>query len=132
MGASLSPPPPRIRLRVGVTGHRVPPKLPIQSEAPLRARLDRILATVIESARQSDSDFPGGASANSGSEFVIVSSLAEGSDRLVAEAGLAGGYTLEAVLPFARAEYARDFHAGIACSVRTIARDRRRGFRTGR
>ena len=110
MGASLSPPPPRIRLRVGVTGHRVPPKLPIQSEAPLRARLDRILATVIESARQSDSDFPGGASANSGNEFIVVSSLAEGSDRLVAEAGLAGGYVLEAVLPFARAEYARDFH----------------------
>ena len=38
-----------------------------------------------------------------------MSSLAEGSDRLVAEAGLAGGYVLEAVLPFARAEYARDF-----------------------
>ena len=110
MGASLSPPPPRIRLRVGVTGHRMPPKLPIQSEAPLRARLDRILTTVIESARRSDSDFPGRTSANSGSEFVVVSSLAEGSDRLVAEAGLAGGYVLEAVLPFARAEYARDFH----------------------
>jgi hypothetical protein len=30
-------------------------------------------------------------------------------DRLVAEAGLEAGYTLEAVLPFARAEYARDF-----------------------
>ncbi len=110
MGASLSPPPPRIRLRVGVTGHRVPPKLPIQSEAPLRARVDRILATVIETARKPDSDFPGGAAANSGSEFVVLSSLAEGSDRLVAEAGLAGGYVLEAVLPFVRAEYARDFH----------------------
>ncbi len=109
MGASLSPPPPRIRLRVGVTGHRVPPKLPMQSEAPLRALLDRVLATVVETARKPDSDFPGGAAANSESAFVIVSSLAEGSDRLVAEAGLAGGYTLEAVLPFGRAEYARDF-----------------------
>jgi hypothetical protein len=111
VGASLSPPPPRIRLRVGVTGHRVPPKLPTESEAPLRAHLDRILSTVVESARRPDRDFAGGASANDGSEFVVVSSLAEGSDRLVAEAGLAAGYVLEAVLPFARAEYARDFHA---------------------
>ena len=29
--------------------------------------------------------------------------------RLVAEAGLAAGYSLEAVLPFARAEYSLDF-----------------------
>jgi hypothetical protein len=91
MGASLSPPPPRIRLRIGVTGHRVPPKLPMQSEAPLRALLDHILATIVETARNPDSDFPGGAAANAESAFVIVSSLAEGSDRLVAEAGLAGG-----------------------------------------
>ena len=110
MPASLSPPSPRIRLRVGVSGHRVPPKLPMQSEPPLRALLDRILTTVIETARKPDGDFPGGTSANSRSDFVIVSSLAEGSDRLVAEAGLAGGYALEAVLPFDRAEYAHDFH----------------------
>lgn len=43
------------------------------------------------------------------SEFAIVSSVAEGSDRIVAEAGLAAGFALEAVLPFSRAEYARDF-----------------------
>jgi hypothetical protein len=109
VGASLSPPPPRIRLRVGVTGHREPPKLPIESEAPLRAILDRILTAIIETARTPDHDFPFGAAASAGSEFVVVSSLAEGSDRLVAEAGLARGYTLEVVLPFARAEYARDF-----------------------
>jgi hypothetical protein len=109
VGASLSPPPPRIRLRVGVTGHRVPPKLPIESEAPLRAIVDRILTAIVETARTPDNDFPFGAAASAGSEFVVVSSLAEGSDRLVAEAGLARGYTLEVVLPFARAEYARDF-----------------------
>ena len=71
MGASLSPPPPRIRLRVGVTGHRVPPKLPMQSEAPLRALLDHILATIVETARNPDSDFPGGAAANAESAFVM-------------------------------------------------------------
>jgi hypothetical protein len=96
-------------LRIGVSGHRAPPKLPTQSEAPLRAFLDRILATIVKTAQKPDGDYPGGQSANTASKFVIVSSLAEGSDRIVAEAGLAAGYALEAVLPFARAEYARDF-----------------------
>jgi hypothetical protein len=109
MGVEFSPPPPRIRLRIGISGHRVPPKLPAQSEAPLRAVLDRILATIIETARNPDNDLAGAQATGAGAEFVVVSSLAEGSDRIVAEAGLAGGYTLEAVLPFARAEYASDF-----------------------
>jgi hypothetical protein len=86
-------------LRIGVSGHRVPPKLPEESEAPLRAHIDRILAAVGAAARQ----------ANTAAELVIVSSLAEGSDRIVAEAGLAAGFALQAILPFARAEYERDF-----------------------
>ena len=47
--------------------------------------------------------------ANGATELVIVSSLAEGSDRIVAEAGLAAGFALQVVLPFDRAEYERDF-----------------------
>jgi hypothetical protein len=86
-------------LRIGVSGHRVPPKLPEESEAPLRAHIDRILAAVAAAARK----------ANTATELVIVSSLAEGSDRIVAEAGLAAGFALQAILPFARAEYERDF-----------------------
>jgi hypothetical protein len=86
-------------VRIGVSGHRVPPKLPEESEAPLRAHIDRILAAVAAAARK----------ANTATELVIVSSLAEGSDRIVAEAGLAAGFALQAVLPFARAEYERDF-----------------------
>ena len=144
MSGELIPPTPRIRLRVGVSGHRGPPKLPNESEKPLRAVLDRILAAIIETARSSESDFGAVPSANAKSEntksdntenqnaknqntknqdtksaiakaaaakseFVIISSLAEGADRIVAEAGLAAGFTLEAVLPFVRAEYARDF-----------------------
>jgi hypothetical protein len=109
MSAGLSPLRPRIRLRIGVSGHRLPPKLPAQSESPMRAVLDRILATIIETARNPDNDLAGAQATGAGAEFVVVSSLAEGSDRIVAEAGLAGGYTLEAVLPFARAEYASDF-----------------------
>jgi hypothetical protein len=86
-------------LRIGVSGHRVPPKLPEESEAPLRALIDRILAAIAATAR----------SANTASALVIVSSLAEGSDRIVAAAGLAAGFALQVVLPFNRAEYARDF-----------------------
>ena len=77
----------------------MPPKLPEKSEAPLRAHIDRILAAIAATARK----------ANSASPLVIVSSLAEGSDRIVAAAGLAAGYALQVILPFARAEYERDF-----------------------
>jgi hypothetical protein len=88
-------------LRIGVSGHRVPPKLPEESEAPLRTLIDRILAAIVDTAR----------TANTATALVIVSSLAEGSDRIVAAAGLAAGFALQVVLPFKRAEYALDFEA---------------------
>jgi hypothetical protein len=123
VSADLIPAAPRIRLRIGVSGHRVPPKLPNESVLPLRAVVDSILAAIVETTHACENDFDGvqsesaknnfNSESNSRfkSEFAIVSALAEGSDRIVAEAGLAAGYTLEAVLPFARAEYARDFAA---------------------
>lgn len=95
----MSPAPSSPSLRIGVSGHRVPPKLPEQSEAPLRALIDRILAAIVAAARK----------ANTANTLVIVSSLAEGSDRIVAAAGLAAGIALQVVLPFGRAEYALDF-----------------------
>jgi hypothetical protein len=81
-------------VRVGVTGHRVPPKLPESAMAPTRLAVDRLLMAI---------------GAIDGGERVVVSSLAEGADRIVAAAGLAAGWRLEAVLPFDRVEYARDF-----------------------
>ena len=119
MSAALHTFPPRVRLRIGVSGHRAPPKLPAEAEAPVRALLDRVLATIAETTRKIEADYAAltpsrplssPASATSPADtFVIVSSLAEGSDRILAEAGLAAGFRLEAVLPLARAEYARDF-----------------------
>ena len=73
--------------------------MPEESEAPLRAHIDRILAAIAAAARK----------AKTATELFIVSSLAEGSDRIVAEAGFAAGFALQVVLPFARAEYERDF-----------------------
>lgn len=93
-------------LRIGVSGHRVPPKLPEESEAPLRALVDRTLAAIAATARK----------ANTASALVIVSSLAEGSDRIVAAAGLAAGFALQAVLPFEKAEYERDFETPMSRS----------------
>jgi hypothetical protein len=93
-------------LRIGVSGHRVPPKLPEESEAPLRALVDRTLAAIAATARR----------ANTASTLVIVSSLAEGSDRIVAAAGLAAGFALQAVLPFEKAEYERDFETPMSRS----------------
>jgi hypothetical protein len=87
------------RLRIGVSGHRVPPKLPEQAEAPLRARIEGLLTAVTAMARRR----------NPAPELVVVSSLAEGSDRIVAEAGLAAGFALQAVLPLDRREYMADF-----------------------
>jgi hypothetical protein len=84
-------------LRIGVTGHRVPPKLPHESVAPLREQLGRLFADLIAATGQA------------GSDFAIVSSLAEGADRIVSDAGLAAGFSLEAVLPLARLEYEKDF-----------------------
>jgi len=122
---ALDPFPPRIRLRIGVSGHRTAPKLPAGSEIPLRAVLDPILAAIVETARGAASEYAALASArrrhrsapqaqpaspaDRAGAFVVVSALAEGSDRIVAEAGLAAGFGLESVLPFDRAEYARDF-----------------------
>jgi hypothetical protein len=97
----VSPQPSSPSLRIGVSGHRVPPKLPASSEAPLRAHIDRILAAIAAAARKADAT----------TELVVVSSLAEGSDRIVAEAGLAAGFVLQAVLPLKRAEYVLDFES---------------------
>jgi hypothetical protein len=110
--STIYPIPPRVRLRVGITGHRGPPKLPTESVAPIRAALDRILAVIVKEARKAQTAYGACAPAQGAAataEFVVVSSVAEGADRLVADAGLAAGFTLEAVLPFPRKDYAGDF-----------------------
>jgi hypothetical protein len=110
--STIYPLPPRVRLRVGITGHRGPPKLPTESLASIRAALDRKLAVIAEEGRKAQAIYTACAPAEGGAttaDFVVISSLAEGSDRLVADAGLAAGFSLEAVLPFHREDYAGDF-----------------------
>ena len=79
-------------LVIGVTGHR---DLAPHEGAPLRQRVRDFFA-------QLQHDFPG-------LPLVILSSLAGGSDQLVANEALALGAHLVAVLPLERKLYARDF-----------------------
>lgn len=73
--------------RLGITGHR---RLAAEAVPALAATLRGVFAAFPE---------PG----------LLLTSLAEGADRLAAEAARAEGWRLHAVLPFAEAEYERDF-----------------------
>ena len=78
-------------LRVGVTGHRH-----LADPSTVGVEVDRALDRL--------------AGASGAATFVIVSSLAEGADRLVVDRVLArGGSTLHAVLPLEPDDYAKDF-----------------------
>jgi hypothetical protein len=107
-------------LRIGVSGHRTPPKLPAQSELSLRNTVDRLLSVIVDTICQVENAgaiWPDDERVPDSKPLfrerviglAIVSSLAEGSDRIVAEAGLAAGFELEVILPFGRAEYGNDF-----------------------
>src|SRR5439155_2040530 len=88
-----------IPFRVGVTGHR--PNGLQEARLPLlRGRI----RTCLEGAREVVAERRG-----AGSRLMVVSPLAEGADRLVAEEALALGFHLYAPLPFERSEYERDF-----------------------
>ena len=78
-------------LHIGVTGHRI------------LAERERVVAGIETALGRIGARFPGRA-------LVVVSTLAEGADRLVAEAVLRRpGSRLVAVLPMPRSEYLSDF-----------------------
>ncbi|UOM36706.1 hypothetical protein [Acuticoccus sp. I52.16.1] len=113
-----TPPKPGAVLRIGVTGHRVAPKLPEAALARVAEVvgnvLDKIEAAACPVAAENQSVFalrPDGAAA---CETVVVSSLAEGADQIVAEEAVRRGFTLDAVLPFEADEYAKDFDGAAA------------------
>jgi hypothetical protein len=84
---------------VGVVGHR-PERLRLADADALAATLRSILAAVRDVVRSS---------AALVAELRALTPLAEGTDRIFAEQALALGFRLECVLPFARAEFERDF-----------------------
>jgi hypothetical protein len=95
-------------LRVGVTGHRTGPKLPLDREKPIRETIDRLfksLSACVRRLAKTNENI----SDQSKSLLVVISALAEGADRIVAASGLENHCTLEAIIPFNRHEYLKDF-----------------------
>ena len=80
--------------KVAVSGHR-PNRLPEAEWPRLLRQLDAVMAE-LEASRQNR-------------QFVLLSGLAEGADRLGAHAALSRGWGLAAVLPFSRTRYLADF-----------------------
>ena len=115
MSADLAHPPhPRAIIRIGVTGHRVAPKLPADRVPQVAAAVDTVLVAIMEAANAVVAAHKGVFLSDAGDarpEGVIISALAEGADQIVAEAGLARGFALDAVLPFDAENYVTDFEA---------------------
>ena len=82
---------------IGITGHRL-------------ARLDAdTLGTVSDQAAHLLDAIADSLSPHDPATLRLVTALADGADSLVTDAAFARGWTVDAILPFARAEYADDF-----------------------
>lgn len=108
-------PKPRLALRVGVTGHRGLAEADQARFAAAAARVLRDVRAAVERLHAAEQAI----FSEARPLLRLVSSLAEGADQITAEAALAEGYALQAPLPFARAEYEKDFK-----DDRTLARFR--------
>jgi hypothetical protein len=123
-GASDAQPtkPPRARLvlRVGVVGHRPDPKKRPDPDVPkLRETCRKLLLHIrdnfagVAEAHRDLFEQPVIAADRTPSGLRLISSLAEGSDQWVAAEAEKLGYELQAVLPFERDEYEKDFDAAV-------------------
>jgi len=101
------PPRPNFALSVGVFGHR-PNRLPAQRQPEILACIREVLRLIAESAeialRRHEAFF-----ASKPMELTLISALAEGADRMAAEAALEQHLRLTAVLPFDVDIYQADF-----------------------
>ena len=96
-------------LRIAALGHRV--ISPKTRDAVAQAAA-RILASVRENALHPE-----------GRDLVVISPLAQGADQIIAGAGLALGYQLQAILPGPQADYEKTFDLGEAEEEIAIFRD---------
>jgi hypothetical protein len=98
---------PVLAFRIGVTGVRA---IEDSAIAPLRQQIAAVLGLVKEQVEKLGAG-PRAAAlyAPVPARLRLLSPLAEGADRLVAEEALALGYELEVPMPFAQAEYEKDF-----------------------
>lgn len=96
---------PRIAFRLGITGTR---NLPDAARAQIRPRLEALFDAIAVAAQaaQSDSAIH---DTTAPPLLRLITPLAEGADRLVAEVAQAKGWRIEVVLPFAAETYREDF-----------------------
>ena len=103
---------PRLTLRVGVTGHR-PNKLGGVDTSMLQQRacsiLDSLALTTRSIQAENDAADSEALYAAGTPELRLATAIAEGADRIVAEAAVQEGFGLNLILPFPKAEYAKDF-----------------------
>lgn len=102
-----SPPRPGLVFRVGVVGHR-PKRLNLESTVELRrvihSLLEQIRVSVTKFFKDNRDLYDGG-----NAQLRVVSPLAEGSDRIVADEAMKLDYQLHCPMPFHREEYENDF-----------------------
>jgi hypothetical protein len=103
------PPKPKAILRIGVTGHRPGAKLAADDGAILK-QVTEILEIICVQTHAVAARHVW-AFANDIPLVSVISSLAEGADRIVASAGLTLNLPLRGILPFHRDEYQKDFAA---------------------
>jgi hypothetical protein len=101
------PPKARLAFRVGITGHR-PERLPPAAVTGLAEPVRFVLETVANVVGEVPKTHPG-LYAPESPVLRVISSLAEGADRIVAEEGLRLGWQLECPLPLPIDEYEKDF-----------------------
>jgi len=114
---SQHPPKPRLTLRVGVTGHR-PHKLAGALATRIRTQLPEVFAA-IEQAASTILANSASLYADEPAAFRLVSGFAEGADQ-IAVATCPAGWQIEAILPFPRDDYQRDFAASAAGDGRDV------------
>ena len=114
------PPRPPLVFRVVVAGHR-PERLvdPRGVEDSVRSVLGEVVAALDDLPEEIRAVYSSAAPV-----LRVVTGLAEGTDQLAAKVAATLGFELQAVLPFARADFERDFEGGGADPASTVRRFR--------
>ena len=102
---------PRVRptIRVGAIGHR---HIAADGQAPTVAAVKTVMAAIRQAAEDALQEHRARADFHGDLDLVLLSPLAEGADRLAAEAARRQGWRLGAILPFAVADYEASFDLG--------------------
>ncbi len=98
---------PTFALSIGVIGHR-PNRLPEAARASVERRIGEMLASLRQAA-EATRDRYHAFFADAPARLTLISALAEGADRMAAQAALRDGLTLASALPFPVADYETDF-----------------------